>query len=107
MIINITSETGETSTDSTVKPAPAKGKEKLPRWFNTIAATKKQINKMKKGGAQKAHPHKWNSKAPSNIEFTVQQRLDMVEIWQNAANRTGRKQGLAAKWGVNKTTVRR
>ena len=63
MIINITSETGETSTDSTVKPAPAKGKEKLPRWFNTIAATKKQINKMKKGGAQKARPHKRNSKA--------------------------------------------
>ena len=58
---------------------------------------KKQINKIKKGGAQKACPHKRNSKALGNVEFTVQQRLNMVEIWQNTANRTGRKQGLAAK----------
>ena len=42
---------------------------------------KKQINKLKKGGAQKARLHKQNSKAPGNAEFTVQQRLDMVEIW--------------------------
>ena len=31
----------------------------------------------------------------------------MVEIWQNIANETGRKQGLVAKWGVNETTARR
>ena len=45
MIINITNETGETSTDGTAKPTPAKGKEKLPRWFNTIVATKNKLIK--------------------------------------------------------------
>jgi cytochrome c5 len=88
--------------DTTVMSAPAKGKK--PRWLPAIAANKKNVSKIKKGNKGEP-PKKKGSKGSS--KFSIKERLTMAIKYENTVDGTGRKQQLAAEWGVNETTVRR
>ena len=105
MIIDITNETEGTAATITTNSVPALEGTKKPNWLRVHAANRKRISKMKKGNDT---PHKRNSKNRAGKEsYSVKEKLDMVIIYENTINGTGRKGDLAKKWNVNERTIRR
>ena len=103
MMIDITNETEGTAATDTTNSVHAEAMKK-PNWLRVRAANKNIVSNIKKG---KKPLHKRNSNSRAGKKsYYVEEKLNMVLIYENATNGTGCKGGLARKWNVNEKTVR-
>lgn len=90
--------------DITETAVPSAGeKPKQAVWLAAAGANSKNRNHQKKA----AHKKSSASNPSGAITYSVEAKLDMIKIWKETKDGTGRKPALAAKWRAGERTVRK